>query len=327
MEATIGVGVLGAGTMGSAHVATIAGGVPAAHVAAVADADPARARAAAALAPAARVHADPYALIADPVVEAVIVASSDETHEAFVIACLEAGKPVLCEKPLAVTAAAGLRVVEAEAAAGRRLAHVGFQRRYDPAYTAVKERVDAGGVGQPLLVHCTHRNGSAPGFFTSEMLVTSSLVHEIDVTRWLLDTEIATVTVLAPRSSGLAAAGLRDPQLALLETVDGVLVDVEVFVNSGRGYEIRCEVVGETGTVALADHGGAVVADDFRSRFAVAYRLELQAWVEAVGGGRASGAGAWDGYAANVVADACLESLATGTRADVRLTPRPALYA
>ena len=68
------------------------------------------------------------------------------------LACLEAGKPVLCEKPLAATAAAGLRVVEAEAALGRRLVQVGFMRRYDPAYAELKRQADAGAVGAAVLV-------------------------------------------------------------------------------------------------------------------------------------------------------------------------------
>ena len=323
---TLGVGIAGTGAMGSAHAATIAAGVPMARVVAVADVDAARAAAAAAHARS-RVHSDPQELIADPAVEAVIVASSDDTHEELVMTCLEAGKPVLCEKPLAATAAASLRIVEAEAAGGRRLVHVGFQRRYDAAYVAIKERLARADVGDPLLMHCTHRNATVPPWYTSEMLITSSLIHEVDAARWLLGEEIAAVTVHTPRPSKLAAAGLRDPQFVVLETDGGVLVDVEVFVNAQRAYHIRCEVVGETGTVSIAQHGGDVMAADFRDRFADAYRREIAAWVDAARGGEPSGAGAWDGHAANVVADAALEAAATGTRAEVRLSERPALYA
>src|SRR5918994_3969585 len=178
--------------------------------------------------------------------EHVVIASSDATNADFVLACLAQGKPVLCEKPLATTAEASLLVAEAEAASGRRLVQVGFMRRFDPAYTAMKRELDRGHLGDPLLVHCAHRNASVPSTYTSEMLVTSSLTHEIDVVRWLTGEEIASATVLAPRSSS-RANGIRDPQLAILETEGGVLVDVEVFANAGYGYDIRCEVVGETG--------------------------------------------------------------------------------
>jgi myo-inositol 2-dehydrogenase / D-chiro-inositol 1-dehydrogenase len=320
---SVGVGVIGAGRMGADHVRTLTDGVAGAHVAAISDVDPARAEAAARDGGGgARAIADPHALIADPAVDAVVVASSDATHEEFVVGCIAAGKPVLCEKPLATSAGACLRVIAAELAAGRRLVHLGFMRRFDPAYGVVKERLEGGGLGEILLLHCTHRNASSPPGFTSEMLITSSAVHEIDVARWLLDEEIVGATVRAARSSRQAANGLRDPQLVLLETASGVLIDVEVFVNARYGYDIRCELVGETGTVTL----GEQVEADFRARFATAYRRELEAWVGTVAGGPDHGPSAWDGYAANAVADACLESLASGSQAAVHMASRPALY-
>ncbi len=313
---SLAVGVIGAGMMGAAHVRCLATSVEGAHVAAVSDVDRARAEAAAADGAGARVIDDPLALI--EAVDAVVVASFDTTHEAFVLACIEAGKPVLCEKPLATTAEACLRVIDAEVAAGRRLVSLGFMRRFDPAYGEIKDGLHNGGVGEVLLVHCAHRNAAAPPIYTSEMLITSSLVHEIDVTRWLLGEEIVAATMRAPRSTTRAPDGLRDPQLALLETASGVLIDVEVFVNAQYGYDIRCELVGETGTLRL----GEQVAPDFRARFATAYRRELECWVQ----GLEDGPSAWDGYAANAVADACLASLASGERAHVAMAARPALY-
>jgi myo-inositol 2-dehydrogenase/D-chiro-inositol 1-dehydrogenase len=311
---SVGVGVIGAGMMGTDHVRTLTA-VDGAQVAAVADADPARAEAAAALG-GARTFSDPHALIADPAVDAVVVASFDATHEEFVLACIAAGKPVLCEKPLATTAEACLHVIDAEVAAGRRLVTLGFMRRFDPGYEELLAVI--GAIGDPLLVHCAHRNALAPAIYTSEMLITSSCVHEIDITRWLLGEEIVAAEVRAPRSTGEAPEGLVDPQLILLETATGVLIDVEVFVNARYGYDIRCEVVGEQGTVRLAEQ----VAPDFRARFATAYRRELDCWIKGDNGA----ASAWDGYAANAVADACLKSLASGDRAEVELAEKPALY-
>ena len=232
----------------------------------------------------------------------MVVASYDASHEEFVLACIAAGKPVLCEKPLATTAEACLHILDAEVAAGRRLVTLGFMRRFDPGYEELLAVI--GAIGDPLLVHCAHRNALAPAIYTSEMLITSSCVHEIDITRWLLGEEIVAAEVRAPRSTGEAPEGLVDPQLILLETATGVLIDVEVFVNARYGYDIRCEVVGEQGTVRLAEQ----VAPDFRARFATAYRRELDCWIKGDNGA----ASAWDGYAANAVADACLASLASG---------------
>jgi myo-inositol 2-dehydrogenase / D-chiro-inositol 1-dehydrogenase len=336
MAVSVRIGVIGAGVMGATHIRILAREVHGAVVAAVADVDEARATAVAGEAGGARVHAEPADLVRDPEVDAVIVASSDATHEAFVLACLEAGKPVLCEKPLAATADSCVRVLDAEAALGRRLVQVGFMRRFDPGYTALKAAVVDGSIGAPLLLHCVHRNASVPPAYTSEMLVTSSAVHEIDVARWLLDDEIVRASVYAGRSTTTGGGRLRDPQMVVLETAGGVLVDVEVFATAAYGYDIRCELVGETGTAALspprpveirrAGHEGAAVPIGFSERFAEAYRRELQAWVDGVPGERTDGPSAWDGYAASAVAEACLASLADGGPRDVELAPRPSLY-
>jgi myo-inositol 2-dehydrogenase/D-chiro-inositol 1-dehydrogenase len=317
------IGIIGAGVMGAAHLRTIAGEVADAEVVAVSDADPARARAAAAAGPGIRVLPDADELIHSAEVDAVVIASSDETHEAFVLACVEAGKPVLCEKPLATTGEASLRVVEAEVSCGRRLVQVGFMRRFDSGYATVKRELDEGSVGPPLLVHCAHRNARVPPEYTSEMLITSSVTHEIDAARWLIGDEVVSASVYTPRPTSRAADGMQDPQFVVLEMQSGVLVDVEVFVNAGYGYDIRCELVCEAGTVALEPN----VAPSFLERFMAAYRRELQDWVWGLRNGAPRGPSAWDGYAASAVADACLESLASGRPADVRLAPRPSLYA
>jgi myo-inositol 2-dehydrogenase / D-chiro-inositol 1-dehydrogenase len=306
------IGVIGAGLMGTTHIRVLTGAVTGARVVAVSDAFKAAAERAAAENRIANIHADPYELIRDPEVQAVIIASPAPTHEDFTLACLEAGKPVLCEKPLAIDAEASLRVVEAEAALGRRLVHVGFMRRFDPGYTALKARLDAGEVGAALVVHCAHRNPIAPPTFTSESIITDSIIHEIDTIRWLLGEEIARTTVFAPRASGLAPAGLQDPMVVMFETESGRLVDVECFVNAQYGYDIRCEIVGETGALELA-RGDATPG--FQQRFGDAYVHELQSWIA----GEPAGASAWDGYAAAAVCEAAVASLHTRRTVDVRL--------
>lgn len=314
------VGVVGLGVMGAGHLRTLAADVPRAQVAAVCDVDVARAQTVAGEGP--HLHVDPIALIRSEEVDAVLIASSDATHADLVLACIDARKPVLCEKPLATTASASLAVTQAEAALGRRLVQVGFMRRFDPHYEAVKRDLDDGRVGRPLLVHCAHRNAAVPPTYTSDMLITSSGTHEFDVVRWLTGEEIVAATVLTPRATSRAVDGMRDPQLLILQTEGGVLADVEVFVNAGYGYDIRCELVGEAGTLTLEP----AVTPGFLERFADAYRHELTDWVDAVADGGPRGPSAWDGYAASAVADACLESLASGHPVDVRLAERPALY-
>ena len=158
------------------------------------------------------VHETAQDLIADDHVDAVLVASWGPAHEEQVVAAIGAGKPVFCEKPLAPSSDACLRIMEAEMAAGRRLVQVGFMRRYDPGYLAMKAAAQDGSIGAPLLMHCAHRNPSVPDYgFTTEMIITDSSVHEIDLVRWLFEEEIVAASVLRPRRSGQAPAG-RSPR-------------------------------------------------------------------------------------------------------------------
>jgi myo-inositol 2-dehydrogenase/D-chiro-inositol 1-dehydrogenase len=330
------IGVVGTGQMGRYHVERLAGSVPNAQVVAVSDVNVEGAKQVAERV-GARAYSDGHELVGDDQVEAVLIASPGFTHEEFTLACLAADKPVLCEKPLAPTIDACLRVLEAEAAKPGRLVQVGFMRRYDDGFRAMKATVDSGRVGRPLLLHCRHRNASVPPGFTSDMMITDSVVHDIDVTRWLLGQEIVAATVFKARPSSLAPEGLQDPQMVLLETTEGVLVDVESFVNCQFGYDIRYELVAEAGTVALGEHAGVQVRHegrhhgpipaDYRERFGDAYQRELLEWVSGVLAGRVAGPSAWDGYATTAVAEAAVESLAKGGRVAVELVDRPALYA
>ncbi|MEV7793329.1 Gfo/Idh/MocA family oxidoreductase [Streptomyces sp. NPDC087512] len=334
MSGLLGVAVLGAGHMGADHIRRLDRVVSGARVAAVADPDTERAKEAVAGIDGVLVHAETEAALDAPGVEAVLIASPGEAHEEALLAAFARGLPVLCEKPMVPDSAGALRVVEAEARLGRRLAQIGFMRRYDTEYRELKSLLDGGRLGRPLMLHCVHRNVSSPPDFTSAMLVNSSVSHEIDAARWLLGQELTAVTVLRPRPSGGAPEGLLDPQFVLFETEGGALVDVEVFVNCGFGYEVRCEAVCEAGsarigeartmTVTRAGGAGQEVPQDYLVRFADAYDREVRAWVDATRRGRVTGASAWDGYAASVVAEAGVRALETGVRTVVETAPRPA---
>ena len=334
----VGVGVIGVGMIGQDHIRRITQVLTGGAVVAVNDVDQARAGQVAAGLPGTTVHPTAAGLVADDRVDAVLVASWGPAHEDQVVAAIAAGKPVFCEKPLAPTSDACLRIMDAEIAAGRRLVQVGFMRRYDAGYRAMKASLDDGGLGVPLLMHCAHRNPSVPDYgFTTDMIISDSSVHEIDIVRWLFGEEIVAATVLNPRRSGHAPAGLQDPLVLLLETASGAIVDDELFVSARYGYDVRGEVVCETGTVALADvsevtvrtgnrHSGRVPVD-WRDRFIRAYDAELQDWLNAVAAGAWTGPCAWDGYAAAAVTDAALEALRTGQRTAVTMAERPEFYA
>lgn len=333
---SVRVGVIGVGMIGADHVRRISSALAGGDVVAVTDADLGRAQAVAAGVPGTRVHASGEALVADDAVDVVLVASWGPTHERYVLASIRAGKPVFCEKPLATTQDACRRIVDAETGTGGRLVQVGFMRRYDPAYRALKDSLDHGSIGAALMLHCAHRNASVPSSYTEDMMVNDSGVHEMDATRWLLGEEIVGVRALDGRRSTRAPEGVRDPLLLILDSASGVLVDIEVSVSAGYGYDVRCEVVGERGTASLGDEGAVRIARDghrgspvpqgWQDRFARAYDIELQAWLDAAAAGRCTGPSSWDGLAAAAIADSALEARRTGERVPVDLPDRPPFY-
>jgi myo-inositol 2-dehydrogenase/D-chiro-inositol 1-dehydrogenase len=311
--------------MGSEHARLLRREIPGAHLAGVYDADAARARTAV---DGAVVFPDPRALIGSDSVAAVVVAAPDATHAELVLCCLAAGKPVLCEKPLASTAADALRVVKAEAAAKRRLIQVGYMRRFDPGYQEMKRAKDDGGAGAIVLLHNVHRNARAPEWFTGPMAVTNSFVHEIDISRWLTGSELV--------SAQVASGPGGDPLMITMRTDRDEIVSTEVYLNAAYGYHVHAELVGRNGTVALAPPsltlrnrdraGGIAYPDNWIPRFADAYRRQLTAWIGAMTTQIPVGASAWDGYVASAVAEQIAAGLSAGRTMELQYAPRPPLY-
>ncbi|AFR29048.1 Gfo/Idh/MocA family oxidoreductase [Arthrobacter sp. Rue61a] len=318
----IRVGVIGAGVMGADHIRNLSTTIGGAEVTFVADLD--AGRAAAAAPPSARITTDPTELINSSDVDAVVVASHDSTHAGLVLECFEAMTPVLCEKPLAPTLLESLEVVAADAdivaATGASLLSLGFMRRFDPGYVALRQAVQGRVQGEPLMVHCVSRNAAAGPGTTSESAITNSAIHELDIIPWLLDSPVTEVSWQAGKKTSRAEPGLQDPSFMTLRTADGTLTTLELYLNAQYGYTTRCEVVSEQGTTSLQESSllgieqdgtrQAVIPADWRPRFADAYRLQLQAWISALAGGEApSLAGAQDGLNASLVAQAMIQSL------------------
>jgi myo-inositol 2-dehydrogenase/D-chiro-inositol 1-dehydrogenase len=333
---TIRVGIIGTGLIGEDHGRKLVNVINGSTVSAVTDVNRARAEEVAGILGGVRVFDSGIDLINSDEVDAVLVTSIGPTHAEYVLASIAAGKPVMCEKPLAPTVPECEQIIEAEVAHGKRLVIVGYMRRYDPGYRQVKGALDAGTIGDALVLHNVHRNATVGESYTSFMTMTDSMIHEVDTTRWLLGEEITAVQVVPPKRTPLAFPHLQDPQFAIFTTETGILSTVEFFANCQYGYDVRCELVGSTGIATMTNPGlsstitaGTVaehVPADWRERFGAAYTAELQAWITGLQAGECVGPSAWEGYAATKVVEVGVEAVRTGRRMEIDYIPKPDLY-
>ncbi len=335
--ANLRIGVIGCGMIGREHIKRLQYRLQGSEVTAVCDVVEEGAKKGAALVEGdVAVYTDIQAIVNDANVDALVVTTPGFAHKEAVLTAIKAGKPVFCEKPLCTTAADCKEIVDAEIASGKHLVQVGFMRRYDRGYRQVKELLDSGDFGSPLVVKCTHRAISVDDAYTTEMAITDTAIHEIDCLPWLIDDEWDTVQCILGKDTSAAHKGLRDPQIMIMTTKKGVTVILEVYVNCKFGYDINCEVVCEDGVVNLPCPSFPTVRKDNKIstaieqnwilRFIDSYDVELQEWLDDAKKGVVSGPTAWDGYVAELTADALVKAQKEGTIEKVVTGGVPAFY-
>ena len=329
------VGVIGTGAIGIEHINRINHKTQGAFVTAVSDIN---VEAASKIAEeiGAQFFKTGEELIASEEVEVVVVTSWDPTHEKYVLEAIKHGKYVFCEKPLAMDAAGCRRIVDAEVAYGKKLVQVGFMRRYDRGYIELKEAIESKQYGEALMLHCAHRNPSADENYKTPMAISNTAIHEIDVLRWLLAEDYASVQMILPKKTSHTHADLHDPQLPIFQTKSGVTIDLEIFVNCRFGYDIKCDVVFETAEVGMTDpaytkikaaeKNYTPISPDWQTRFLDAYDYEFKLWVDSIKNDKLVGPTAWDGYVAAITMMACHESRESGEKVMIEIDEQPALY-
>jgi myo-inositol 2-dehydrogenase/D-chiro-inositol 1-dehydrogenase len=318
--------VVGAGRIGQIHAGNVAQLEDAA-LACVADVDMAAAQRLAGrwAVPVATVGT----VLEDRDVDAVLIASSTDTHAALIEACAKARKPVFCEKPLDLDRTRAERCVEAAKRAGILL-HLGFNRRYDPSFARLQREIAAGAIGSLATLTITSRDPTPPPLEyvrRSGGLFRDMMIHDFDMACWLMGE--APVEVYARGAClvdpAIGEAGDIDTAAVLISTASGRMCQITNSRRCSFGYDQRIEAFGalgmlraENATATQVEHagtGGFVTEPAlpfFLERYAEAYRLELADFVKALDGEIVQLATAADGLRALALADAAQRSLATG---------------
>ncbi|WP_439517836.1 Gfo/Idh/MocA family protein [Hydrogenophaga sp.] len=330
--ARLGIGLIGAGRIGMLH-AQIIDQHPRCTLALVQDVD-ARLAGALALRHDARAVSSVDDILGDPAVAAVVIASSTDTHADLIAACVAAGKPVLCEKPIDLSLA---RVQQCHELIRERTAHVqiGFNRRFDDHFVALRKAIRDGEVGRVESVHVITRVPSPPPYRyvrDSGGLFRDMTIHDFDLLRFLLDAEPASVFAqgAALIDPGLAAEGDIDSAMVQLAFADGSAAHITNARRCAYGLDHRVEVFGSEGKLSLQNGLGAPLQRSDRIGTArlplhhdspiLGYlRSFVNQWDAFVGSletGRVAGASFEDGWHALALAQAACDSLVARSAID-----------
>ncbi len=326
MSAPVGVAILGAGRIGQVHARALSA-VAGARVVAVADARP---EAAAALA---RAHGAEVLGIDEILgagdVEAVIICTPTDTHAPLIERAARAGKAIFCEKPIDLDPDRARAAVSVAEAAGVPLM-IGFNRRFDPHFAALKAEVDSGRIGAIETVIIISRDPAPPPpayVAASGGIFRDMTIHDFDMARFLLGEEIASVTARASVlvDPAIGAQGDYDTASVILTTAGGRQCLISNARRATYGYDQRIEVHGSAGMVRAmnqrpvdietATAAGFVrppLHDFFMTRYEAAYRAEIAEFIAALTEGRPTRPDGTDGLAALRIAEAAERSVREG---------------
>jgi len=338
MQAPLNVGLVGAGRIGQVHAETLAHCLARARLAGIADVNGKVAEETAARLDCPRWTTDPTDLIRDPGIDAIVIASPNDTHATLIIACAEAGKAIFCEKPIDKDLADTDRALAAVASAGVPL-QMGFQRRYDAAHLETRRLVETGALGRLLFVHSHTRDPEPPPatiMAASGGVFRDTCVHDFDALRWIVGEEIVELTAVSSvgPATSFTSSGEADVAAIAVRFANGTIGHIDAVRGVLYGYDVRTEVIGSASSVMGGYHRDkpvtlfkpdGVTHDHvfwFPQRFGQAYTDEIRAWVENVLDGKPVRPTGEAGRQALVLAMAAEESVRQGVKAVKVETPR-----
>ncbi len=318
--------MVGVGEMGRRHAENLRRNVPEARLIAIADVSQERARQTAAELEIEHSYNSLEAMLENKDIEAVVIATPDKFHAHAVEVAARAGTDILCEKPLALTLADARAALAAATRAGSRM-QVGFMRRYDPAYAAAMQRIEAGEIGTPVIFKSIGRDKDQPPMAAYEsnvngMIFYTNTIHDFDLARWMMSDEVVGVHAFTTSTIRPEVAKYGDVVASLvnLQYGKGAIGNIESYAQAVYGYDVRTEVVGDKGSIFIgsldrtpavfltARGGERALADHFLTRFTDAYLAEMRDFVHNILHDRPLRVSGNDGLKALAIAVAAEES-------------------
>lgn len=338
------IGIIGAGSMGREHIRRINNDLRYGKVTWLYDAFPKEEE----NYYGAKLAASEDEVINNDAVDAVMICTPDATHKDLVCKCLDAKKPVFCEKPMALNAADCLDVMNRENSLGKKYVQVGFMRRFDSGYRKMRELLSLDDyLGNILLIHSKHRGGmggkmpkskpiGGPGntenldfLQRTKLGVTNGPIHDVDICRYLIadpEDKYVSAKVYFPRASKYSF-GSANPLVITLRTEKGIMVTIETFASFHTSYDIQCEVVCDDGVINLPFYpeprirrdmmDGHEIPTNWFLRFNDAYDKEIQNWINGTINNSVDGPNAKDAYLASCATDAIIRSIDSGAEETV----------
>ena len=299
----LAIGLMGAGRLGRVYARDLASRIAETKLVAIADPVEALAKEVAAEFDVPKHYADPFALLDDPAVDAVVIVSPTDTHRELVIAAASRKKPTFCEKPPSITLEGAAAMREAIERSGMFF-QMGFMRRFDAGYASAKRQIEEGRIGLPLVFKSTSRDPFRPSLEyanpkSSGGMLLDMGIHDFDLARWFMG-EVQTVSTIGATIAypELATVGDIDNAVASLTFASGKLGVVDLSRSGIYGYDISTEILGLEGTLKIGYlretpvmlmTKNSVAHDTvpyFMERFRDAYTTQLQNFAQNVQQGR-----------------------------------------
>ena len=320
----LNIGIIGAGRIGRLHAQTVARSLPRTRLIAISDVHLPAAQELANTLNVAHAYADHQQLLEHPDIDAVIIASSTDTHAPFIIDAARAGKHIFCEKPIDFSIA---RIDEALAEvekAGVSL-QIGFNRRFDPSFARIRQAIAEGEIGQPHLLHIISRDPAPPPveyIKVSGGMFFDMTIHDFDMARFLFGDVDEIYAVGANLvDPAIRDAGDIDTAMITLKFKNGAIGMIDNSRKAVYGYDQRVEAFGSKGSARNNNlYADEVVVSDkdhvrrglplnfFMDRYVPSYIAELQAFVEAILSGEKPPVSGRDGRIPVIMAMAALRS-------------------